>query len=36
MDDDVDYNVSSTMVINGQLVVVEPTPQPAVITLSWI
>jgi len=27
-DDDADHNVSSTMVINGQLVVVEPTPQP--------
>ena len=26
--EDVDYNVSSTVVINGQVVVVEPTPQP--------
>jgi len=33
-EDDVDQNVSSTMVINGQLVVAELTPSPAVITLS--
>jgi len=27
-EEDVDYNVSSTVVINGQVAVVEPTPQP--------
>ena len=27
-EEDVDHNVSSTVVINGQVVVVEPTPQP--------
>ena len=35
--EDVDYNVSSTVVINGQVVVVEPTPHhhPQLDIVSW-